>query len=65
MRASHMKSRAIRDTLNVEQVPTARGGRMWRPTALRAVLAVETTVHREAVLWWYAPTMRGVLARSA
>jgi DNA invertase Pin-like site-specific DNA recombinase len=39
MRASGMTLQAICDTLNAQQVPTARGGRMWRPTSLRAVLA--------------------------
>ena len=39
MRAKGMTLQAICDTLNDEQVPTPRGGRMWRPTSLRAVLA--------------------------
>jgi hypothetical protein len=37
--AGRMTLQAIRDTLNAEQVPTPRGGRLWRPTSLRAVLA--------------------------
>jgi DNA invertase Pin-like site-specific DNA recombinase len=39
MRATGMTLQAICDTLNTEQVPTPRGGRIWRPTSLRAVLA--------------------------
>ena len=39
MRAKGMTLQAICDTLNDEQVPTPRGGRLWRPTSLRAVLA--------------------------
>jgi DNA invertase Pin-like site-specific DNA recombinase len=39
MRAGGMTLQAICDALNAEQVPTARGGRLWRPTSLRAVLA--------------------------
>jgi DNA invertase Pin-like site-specific DNA recombinase len=39
MRKRGMTLQAIRDTLNAEGVPTARGGREWRPTSLRAVLA--------------------------
>jgi DNA invertase Pin-like site-specific DNA recombinase len=34
-----MTLQAICDVLNDEGVPTARGGRMWRPTSLRTVLA--------------------------
>jgi DNA invertase Pin-like site-specific DNA recombinase len=39
MRNKGMTLQAICDELNAEQVPTARGGRLWRPTSLRAVLA--------------------------
>ena len=39
MRDKGMTLQAICDVLNAEQVPTARGGRLWRPTSLRAVLA--------------------------
>jgi DNA invertase Pin-like site-specific DNA recombinase len=38
MRKRGMTLQAICDTLNAEGVPTARGGRLWRPTSLRAVL---------------------------
>lgn len=38
-RAERMTLQAICDRLNAEGVPTARGGREWRPTSLRAVLA--------------------------
>src|SRR5262249_35176842 len=39
MRRGGMTLQAICDVLNDEGVPTARGGREWRPTSLRAVLA--------------------------
>jgi Recombinase len=39
MRKRGVTLQAICDKLNAEGVPTARGGRMWRPTSLRAVLA--------------------------
>jgi DNA invertase Pin-like site-specific DNA recombinase len=39
MRDKWMTLQAICDTLNAERVPTPRGGRLWRPTSLRAVLA--------------------------
>jgi DNA invertase Pin-like site-specific DNA recombinase len=39
MRARGMTLQAICNCLNAEGVPTARGGRLWRPTSLRAVLA--------------------------
>jgi len=39
MRAKGMTLQAICDRLNAEGVPTARGGSLWRPTSLRAVLA--------------------------
>jgi DNA invertase Pin-like site-specific DNA recombinase len=39
MRERGMTLQAICDVLNDERVPTARGGRLWRPTSLRAVLA--------------------------
>jgi DNA invertase Pin-like site-specific DNA recombinase len=39
MRHRGMTLQAICDVLNGEHVPTARGGRLWRPTSLRAVLA--------------------------
>jgi DNA invertase Pin-like site-specific DNA recombinase len=38
MRERGLTLQAICDTLNAEQVPTPRGGAMWRPTSLRAVL---------------------------
>jgi DNA invertase Pin-like site-specific DNA recombinase len=38
MRRRGMTLQAICDTLNAEGVPTARGGALWRPTSLRAVL---------------------------
>ena len=38
MRKRGMTLQAICDTLNGEGVPTARGGALWRPTSLRAVL---------------------------
>jgi hypothetical protein len=39
MRGHGMTLQAICDRLNTEGVPTARGGHLWRPTSLRAVLA--------------------------
>jgi hypothetical protein len=39
MRGRGMTLQAICDTLNAEQVPTPRGGRLWRPASLRAVLS--------------------------
>jgi DNA invertase Pin-like site-specific DNA recombinase len=39
MRERGMTLQAICDRLNDEGVPTARGGRLWRSTSLRAVLA--------------------------
>jgi len=39
MREKGMTLQAICATLNAEQVPTPRGGALWRPTSLRAVLA--------------------------
>jgi DNA invertase Pin-like site-specific DNA recombinase len=38
MRARGLTLQAICDTLNDEGVPTPRGGALWRPTSLRAVL---------------------------
>jgi len=38
MRASGLTLQAICDTLNGEGVPTPRGGALWRPTSLRAIL---------------------------
>lgn len=38
MRGRGMTLQAICDSLNAEGTPTARGGRLWRPTSLRAVL---------------------------
>ena len=37
MRASGMTLQAICDRLNADEIPTARDGRLWRPTSLRAV----------------------------
>jgi len=39
MRSRGMTLQAISDKLNAEQVPTPRGGSIWRPTSLRSVLA--------------------------
>jgi Recombinase len=39
MREKGMTLQAICDHLNAEGITTARGGRLWRPTSLRAVLA--------------------------
>lgn len=39
MRERGLTLQAICDTLNREGVPTPRGGAMWRPTSLRAILA--------------------------
>ena len=36
MRASGMTLQAIADSLNAENVPTLRGGTMWRPSVVRA-----------------------------
>jgi DNA invertase Pin-like site-specific DNA recombinase len=38
MRERGLTLQAICDTLNAERVPTPRGGALWRPTSLRAVL---------------------------
>ena len=38
LRADGLTLQAICDVLNAEAVPTPRGGRLWRPTSLRAVL---------------------------
>lgn len=38
MRTRGMTLQAICDRLNAEHVPTPRGGSVWRPTSLRAVL---------------------------
>ena len=40
MRAQGMTLQAICDRLNADGVPTARGGSLWRPTSLRAVLSM-------------------------
>jgi DNA invertase Pin-like site-specific DNA recombinase len=39
MRHKGMTLQAICDALNAEGAPPVRGGRLWRPTSLRAVLA--------------------------
>ena len=39
MRRQGMTLQAICDSLNADGIPTVRGGRLWRPTSLRAVLA--------------------------
>jgi hypothetical protein len=39
MRAEKMSLQAIADRLNEEGVPTLRGGGMWRPSSVQAVLA--------------------------
>lgn len=39
MRDRGLTLQAICDTLNREGVPTPRGGALWRPTSLRAILA--------------------------
>ena len=38
MRAEGQTLQGICDTLNAEGVPTPRGGALWRPTSLRAIL---------------------------
>ena len=38
MRQQGMTLQAICDTLNREGIPTPRGGALWRPTSLRAIL---------------------------
>jgi DNA invertase Pin-like site-specific DNA recombinase len=38
MRASKMTLQAIADVLNAEEVPTLRGGAMWRPSSVQAAL---------------------------
>jgi DNA invertase Pin-like site-specific DNA recombinase len=38
MRGRGLTLQAICDTLNAEGVPTPRGGALWRPTSLRAIL---------------------------
>jgi DNA invertase Pin-like site-specific DNA recombinase len=38
MRASGMTLQAIADQLNAEEVPTMRGGTMWRPSSVQAAL---------------------------
>ena len=38
MRGQGLTLQAICDTLNSEGVPTPRGGALWRPTSLRAIL---------------------------
>jgi len=43
MRASGLTLQAICDTLNGEGVPTPRGGALWRPTSLRAILRADPT----------------------
>jgi DNA invertase Pin-like site-specific DNA recombinase len=37
-RANGLTLQAIADKLNVEKVPTAQGGALWRPSSVRAVL---------------------------
>ncbi len=39
MRGRGLTLQAICDTLNREGVPTPRGGKLWRPTSLRSILA--------------------------
>ena len=43
MRDRGLTLQAICDTLNREGVPTPRGGALWRPTSLRAILAASPT----------------------
>jgi DNA invertase Pin-like site-specific DNA recombinase len=38
MRASGMTLQAIADQLNAEEVPTLRGGKMWRPSSVQTAL---------------------------
>jgi DNA invertase Pin-like site-specific DNA recombinase len=38
MRAANMTLQAIADQLNAEDVPTLRGGAMWRPSSVQAAL---------------------------
>ena len=37
-RANGLTLQAIADKLNVQKVPTAQGGALWRPSSVRAVL---------------------------
>jgi len=39
MRNRGITLQAICDRLNADGIPTARGGSLWRPTSLRAVLS--------------------------
>ena len=39
MRRRGLTLQAICASLNAEGIPTVRGGRLWRPTSLRAVLS--------------------------
>jgi DNA invertase Pin-like site-specific DNA recombinase len=62
MRSRGMTLQAIADRLNQEGVPTPRGGALWRPSSLRAVLRRLTAagflpVHPAAYSsskWWLA-----------
>ena len=44
MRAAGMTLQAIVDELNSDGVPTARGGAMWRPSSLQAVIGYKRPV---------------------
>lgn len=44
LRDDGMTLQAICDTLNGEGIPTPRGGRVWRPTSLRAILRAPRAV---------------------
>jgi DNA invertase Pin-like site-specific DNA recombinase len=46
MRAAGMTLQAIADQLNAEQVPTLRGGAMWRPSSVQAALGYRRPAQR-------------------
>jgi DNA invertase Pin-like site-specific DNA recombinase len=50
LRAAGMSRQAICDVLNAEEVPTPRGGRMWRPSSLQAVEGYERPKRRRSAV---------------
>ncbi|HEY7620995.1 MAG TPA: recombinase family protein, partial [Solirubrobacteraceae bacterium] len=48
MRASGMTLQAIADQLNAEDVPTLRGGKMWRPSSVQTALGYRRPAPRTA-----------------
>ena len=48
MRAANMTLQAIADQLNAEEVPTLRGGAMWRPSTVQAALGYRRPGKRKA-----------------